>query len=185
MDPELADRARRGDHDAFAALAASAIGPLTAVARLILRDEEAAQDAVQESLVDAWRGIRGLRDPERAEAWLRRLLVRKCQAQTRSSSPRRVVELDLTRFDAPNDHDLVAGLATRDQLERGLRQLSIEHRAVLVVTYYLDLPVKSAADVLGIPVGTLKSRHVRALSALRATIEADERRAATARERYA
>ena len=75
MQQELVERARRGDHDAFAALAGAAIFRLDAAARLILRDPDQAKDAVQETLVRAWRDLPTLRDPARFDAWLHRLLV--------------------------------------------------------------------------------------------------------------
>src|SRR4029079_2412844 len=83
MQHDLAARAREGDHDAFAALVDGSIGRLYAVACLILRDRDRAHDAVQEALLAAWRDIRGLRDPERVDAWFRRLVVRACYRQAR------------------------------------------------------------------------------------------------------
>ena len=65
MQRDLADRATAGDHAAFAELASDAIGRLYRVAYLILRDTDAANDAVQNALIAAWRGVRGLRDPDR------------------------------------------------------------------------------------------------------------------------
>ena len=83
MQQELVERARRGDHDAFASLAAAAIFRLDAAARLILRDPEWAKDAVQETLVRAWRDLPTLRNPDRFDAWLHRLLVRACIDEAR------------------------------------------------------------------------------------------------------
>jgi len=70
---DLVDRAKRGDHDAFALLVGSAIARLDAAARLILRDPELARDAVQEGFLRAWRNLPALRDPDRFDACLRRL----------------------------------------------------------------------------------------------------------------
>ena len=75
---ELVERAKRGDHDAFADLVHPALARLDAAARLILRDPELARDAVQEALIRAWRDLPGLRDPDRFDAWLRRLTVNAC-----------------------------------------------------------------------------------------------------------
>jgi RNA polymerase sigma-70 factor (ECF subfamily) len=185
MDRELAIRARSGDHEAFAELAARSIGRLTAVARLILRDEDRAQDAVQDALVDAWRDIRGLRDPDRLEAWLHRLLVHSCYSHARRDRRRTVVEVSLTPADEPKVADVQRSVAAQDQLERGLRRLSHEQRVVLVLTYYVDLPLADAARVLDIPVGTMKSRLSRATQALRAALDADDREPALAQERFA
>src|SRR5262245_13338463 len=92
---ELVERARRGDHDAFADLAGSAIARLDSAARLIVRDPDRAKDAVQEALVHAWRDLPGLRDPDRFEAWLYRLLVHACYDELHRSRRQRF-ELDLS-----------------------------------------------------------------------------------------
>jgi RNA polymerase sigma-70 factor (ECF subfamily) len=175
MQRELVVRAREGDHDAFSALAAGSIERLLRVARLIVRDDDRAQDAVQDALVNAWLNVRGLRDPDRFDAWLHRLLVRACYRTAGSERRRRIVELPLL----PGDHDAVPdtqqALAVRDQLDRGFRLLPVDLRAVLVVHHYLSLRDSEAADMLDIPIGTMKSRLHRATSALRAALEAEER----------
>jgi RNA polymerase sigma-70 factor (ECF subfamily) len=175
MSRQLVTRAREGDHDAFARLAAGSIGRLNAVARLILRDSIAAEDAVQDALVDAWRNLPALRDPDRFDAWLNRVLVRSCQDSWRRRSRRALVELPLlTNDEAPVD-DVQTMTAESDALERGLRRLTVEQRTVIVLTYYLDLSLADVASTLGVPVGTVKSRLNRSVAALRASIEADER----------
>jgi RNA polymerase sigma-70 factor, ECF subfamily len=176
MSREIVVRAQEGDHDAFERLAAASIGRLNAIARLILHDHAAAEDAVQEALVAAWRNLRGLRDPDRFDAWLTTILVRACQDARRRSSRRGVMELPLGATETPTSDDAEASFATSDRLERGLRRLTIDQRTVLVVAYYLDLPSADAAAILGIPIGTLKSRLSRSIVALRAAIDADERR---------
>jgi RNA polymerase sigma-70 factor (ECF subfamily) len=167
--------ARQGDHDAFTALVTGAINGLYATARLILRSDDLADDAVQDALLRAWLGIRGLRDPDRFEAWLRRLLVHACYRAARHRRKRRVFEIHDLPFAGPTTVDGQLSLAIRDQLERGFGRLAPEQRAVLVVHHFLDLPDAEAADVLGIPIGTLKSRLNRAKSALRAALAAEDR----------
>jgi RNA polymerase sigma-70 factor (ECF subfamily) len=168
-------RAREGDHVAFSELAARSIGRLTAAAQMILRDQYGAQDAVQDTLVEAWRSLPGLRDPDRFEAWLRKLLVRACYRRAKRDWGRGQIEIRLT----PSDEPVAAGaerqVALHDQLERGMVRLSTEQRAVIVLVYYLDLPLADAAHALGVPLGTTKSRLNRATQALRAAVEADER----------
>lgn len=171
---ELVERARQGDRDAFAVLAGAALGRLDGAARLILRDRELARDAVQEALVRAWRDLPGLRDPERFDAWLHRLTIRACIDEARRHR-RRPIEVELVPIDAPAAGDAMALLADRDELERALRRLEPEQRAVIVLTYYLGMPVPDAAASLGIPTGTAKSRLHRAIAALRAAIEAEAR----------
>jgi RNA polymerase sigma factor (sigma-70 family) len=173
MQRELVEQARRGDHDAFAALAGAAINRLDAAARLILRDPEQAKDAVQNALVRAWRDLPTLRDPERFDAWLHRLLVRCCIDETRRSRRQRF-DVELTELSAATaDHE--SALAARDALERGFRRLEPEQRALIVLHHYLDLPLPEVAFALRIPLGTAKSRLHRALQVMRAGIEADAR----------
>jgi RNA polymerase sigma-70 factor (ECF subfamily) len=175
MDRTLVERARDGDHEAFAALARSSVDRLYTVARLILRDEDRANDAVQEALIAAWRGIRALREPDAWNAWLHRLVVRACYRLAARERRRPVVELRLAEDRTTESADGTAGVADRDQLERGFRRLPIEQRAVLVLHHFLGLSVPQAAEVLGIPTGTAKSRLHRATEAMRAALEADAR----------
>jgi RNA polymerase sigma-70 factor (ECF subfamily) len=175
MQRELVERARGGDHDAFAVLAGAAISRLDSAAWLILRDPDHAKDAVQNALVRAWRDLPALRDPDRFDAWLHRLLVRACIDEARRLRRHRVdVELtDLNVAVATGDHE--SSIADRDQLERGFLRLDPEMRAVIVLHHYLDLTLPDVAATLGIPVGTAKSRLHRALGLMRAALDADAR----------
>jgi len=175
VDRELVIRARAGDADAFTTLVESAADGLYSTARLILRRDDDAEDAVQDALLRAWLGIRGLRDPDRIEAWLRRLTVRACYRAARRRRNRGTVEVAIDGVSEPSSPDRAHNLAARDQLERGFRRLPVDHRAVLVVHHYLGLSDADASDVLGIPIGTMKSRLHRATTALRAAIDADDR----------
>jgi RNA polymerase sigma-70 factor (ECF subfamily) len=174
MQQELVERARRGDHDAFAELAGAAIFRLDAAARLILRDPDQAKDAVQETLVRAWRGLPALRNTDRFDAWLHRLLVRACIDEARRLRRHRV-DVELTPLDAPAIDDTTSLLADRDQLARGFSRLEPEARALVVLYYYLDLPLPEVAIALSIPLGTAKSRLHRALQSMRAALDADAR----------
>jgi RNA polymerase sigma-70 factor (ECF subfamily) len=174
----LVEAAQRGDHDAFEALAINAADRLFAVARLILRDIPSAEDAVQEALVHAWRDLPRLRDPERFDAWLHRLLVNACADQGRL---RRRWSAEIAIVHAvPTVDDGVGSMADRDQLERGFRRLKPEQRAAVVLHYYLGLTAPEVAETLGIPVGTAKSRLHYATETLRAALEADARGSAAA-----
>jgi RNA polymerase sigma factor (sigma-70 family) len=181
----LVERARDGDHEAFAALATASSARLFATATLILRDEDRAKDAVQEALIGAWRGIRALREPDAWESWLYRLVVRASYRQVRRTSRVSIVDLHLGERDEPTIDDAGVLLADRDQLDRGFLRLPAEQRAILVLHYYLGLPLAELADVLGIPAGTVKSRLHRATGAMRAALEADARDAIRAQERLA
>ena len=174
MQRDLVERAMSGDHDAFSELARVSVSRLLVIARLILHDEPAAEDATQEALVAAWRHIRGLRDPERFEAWLHRLLVNACHREARHGRSRSSREVHLPVIDSP-EPDETGRLLDRDQLDRGFRRLDIDHRAVIVLYYYLGLRPEEAADVLGLPAGTVRSRLHRAMQQMRAALEADAR----------
>jgi RNA polymerase sigma-70 factor (ECF subfamily) len=182
MHRDLILRARNGDHNAFTALAAEAFDRLHRTARLILRSDDLAADAVQEALVSAWLHIRAVRDPDRFDGWLHRLVVRACYREARRNRRHGVVEIRLAPYRSTDEPDAAGPAADRDQLDRGFKRLSPEQRAVLVVHYYLGMTEREAATVLDIPVGTVKSRLNRAMHALRAALEADERALVLTRE---
>jgi RNA polymerase sigma-70 factor (ECF subfamily) len=168
MQRILVDQAMRGDQEAFARLVDASIDRCYAVATLILRDRETAQDAVQEAFVSAWRDVASLRDPGAWDAWLYRLTVWACYRHARKRRRRSTVELRaIPDLDPVGDPDLAIDVAERDEIERRLGELPVDQRAVIVVHFFLDLPLTDAARVLDIPVGTAKSRLHRALRSLR------------------
>ncbi|MEP6639061.1 MAG: sigma-70 family RNA polymerase sigma factor [Chloroflexota bacterium] len=168
MTSDLVARAQCGDRQAFDALATAEYDRLYAVARRILRDGYAAEDAVQDTLIRAWRDLRSLRDPDRFEAWLHRLLVRACQDQFRRNRRGVVaVEVLTDRLDPSDDY---ARVIHRDELERAFLGLSIDQRAVLVLTHYVGLPAAEVASILGIPSGTVSSRLHYGLRTMRAAL---------------
>ena len=159
----------RGDHDAFAELARAAVVRLDQAARLILRDPELARDAVQEGLIRAWRDLPKLRDPDRFDAWIHRLTVNACIDQTRRRR-RRPIEVELAPVHAPAISDMAGSLADRDHVDSVLRRLDEQGRAIVVLHYYLGMPLTEVAATLGIPIGTVKSRLHRALEDMRFAI---------------
>jgi RNA polymerase sigma-70 factor, ECF subfamily len=173
VQAELVARARRGDREAFGVLAAGAVDRMYATARLLLRDTELAEDATQDALVRAWRDLPSLRDADRFDAWLYRLVVRSCVDLGRHRQRWRASIAQLHR--EPAEADRSAELADRDQIERGLRRLSDPQQMVLILHYYVGLSGEEAAEALGIPRGTFKSRLHYAIEALRAALEAEER----------
>ena len=183
MQRDLVERAIAGDHGAFSELARVSVGRLYVVARLILRDDARAEDATQEALVAAWQRVAGLRDPDRFEAWLHRLLVHACYREAGRVKRRGIFEVRVDSLVMPEaspatfdgSGDLAFGLAERDQLERGFRRLDLDQRAVLVMHYYLGFSLDEAAVVLAIPPGTVRSRLHRAINAMRSALEADAR----------
>lgn len=173
MDRILVERAQRGDREAFAQLAIAASDRLYAVALRVLRDADAAGDALQTALVKIWHGLPALRDPDRFDGWSYQVVVRQCHSEIRARR-RRPFELALHMEAAPVG-DAQIGVALRDELERGFSRLNADQRAVLVLMYYRDLSVGEIADTLGVSIGTVKSRLHYARSAMRAAIEADAR----------
>jgi RNA polymerase sigma-70 factor (ECF subfamily) len=135
------------------------------MARLITRDPELARDAVQESLLAAWRDLPGLRDPERFDAWTHRLTARACVALARRQ--RRRPEVELGEIDPPVAGDMAAAVAERELLDRALRALDPERRALLVMHIYAGIPLPEVATSLDLPLGTAKSRLSRTLASLR------------------
>jgi RNA polymerase sigma-70 factor (ECF subfamily) len=174
MDTDLVVRAQRGDEEAFASLAVAAGNRLHAVAYRILRDIDLAEDATQQALLTIWRDLPQLRDPARFDAWSYRLLVRACYAEGRRTH-QWAPNLRLFPADGPDSADGMSSVVDRDQLERGFRRLSIEHRAVVVLHHYLDLPLEQVAETLGVPLGTARSRLLHAMRGLRAALDADAR----------
>jgi RNA polymerase sigma-70 factor (ECF subfamily) len=120
-----------------------------------------------------------LREVERFDAWSYRLLVRACYDEVKLR-PRWLPESAMGSEREPVAADDYLGVVRRDELERAFPRLSVEHRAVIVLRYMLDLPLQQVADALGVSVGTVGSRLDRALKALRAALDADARIASPA-----
>jgi RNA polymerase sigma-70 factor (ECF subfamily) len=174
VDTDLVKRAQHGDREAFGLIAAGIATRFLAISRRILRDLDLAEDAAQQALVAVWRDLPQLRDPARFDAWSYRLLVRACYSEGRAAR-RWSPSLRLLPEDAPEAPSALDEVIDRDQLERGIRRLSVDHRAVLVLHYFADLPPDQVAEVLEIPVGTVHSRLHYAMRAMRAALDADER----------
>jgi RNA polymerase sigma-70 factor (ECF subfamily) len=174
MDTDLVIRAQHGDKEAYTILATGIADRFLAVARRILRDFDLAEDATQQALLAAWRDLPQLRDPDRFESWSYRLLVRACYTEGRRER-RWAPSLRLLPEQEQGADDDLSSIVDRDQLERGFRRLSIDHRMVVVLHHYLDLPLDRVAEILGIPVGTAHSRLHHAMRGLRAALDADAR----------
>ena len=167
----LVELAITGDEDAYAGLMAIAGDRLIAIAYRILRDLDRAEDAVQTTLVNAWRDLPTLRDPDRFEAWLTRILVRACYAEA-GRSRRWTATMRVLPIDLPSPSDPMSSVADRDRLDRGFRRLPTDQRAIVVLHHYLGWSQPEIAQALDVPLGTIKSRLFYATRALRAAIEA-------------
>jgi RNA polymerase sigma-70 factor (ECF subfamily) len=174
VDRDLVESAQRGDQAAFVELIRSRVDRLYATSQRIVRDVDRAEDALQDALVIAWRDMRGLRDPDRFDAWLHRLVVRRC-IDDATRERRRTANLRTLPVDGPAAPDDLLALADRDQLERGFRRLAPDQRAILVLHHYEGYAPSEIAETLGIPAGTARSRLHHAHRAMRAALEADAR----------
>jgi RNA polymerase sigma-70 factor, ECF subfamily len=170
----LVDSAMRGEVEAFDALARAVGDRCMAIAVRILRDGDQAEDAVQAALITAWRELRTLRDPDRFEPWLHRILTNECYAEARRGR-RWKADIRLVTMAEPAARQEILTVHDRDQLDRAFRRLTLEQRAVLVFHHYLGLSLADIAERLDIPSGTVKSRIHYATAALRASVEADAR----------
>jgi len=174
MERSLVVRAQSGDREAFTALALQVSDSLFAVAQRILRDFDGAADALQVTLVRLWRDLPSLEDPARFEAWAYRVLVRACHDSLRARR-RQVPQLRLHSSDGAVVSDPATAVSNREELERAFRTLTVEQRTVLVLQYYRDLPLAEIADLLHVPIGTVRSRLHYAKQALRSALDAETR----------
>ena len=171
VDRTLVEQAREGVPGAYERLARESSRRLFLIAHRILRDTDAAEDAVQNTLVTIWRELPRLRDPERFDVWSYRIVTRASIVEAKRK--RRSVSITDIGVSEPTTSDTAAGIATRDLLERAFARLTPESRAVLVLRYYVDLPNKEIAQILGIPYGTVGSRLHRAIGDMRSLLGAD------------
>ncbi len=169
---DVVERAMRGDHDAFGMLVNLTSDRMYAIATRILRDAHLAEDALQSSLITAWRELPRLRDPDRFEAWIRRLLVHACYAEARR---RRTWagNVRVLPIDGPVAADEIVAVSDRDALDRAFRRLTVEQRAIVVLHHHVGLSLVEIAETLGIPAGTARSRLHYATRLLRSALEAD------------
>jgi RNA polymerase sigma-70 factor, ECF subfamily len=184
MRVDLVEKAMRGDRDAFTALAAASVDRCYSLAYRILRDPHRAQDATQQALFGAWRDLPRLRDPERFEAWLHRLVVHACYGELRSHRRWTAQVRTVTPVNPTGVRDPEQSIAERDEIEAAFRALNPEQRAVVVLHHYIGYSLTEIADALGIPVGTARSRLHYAVRRMRAALD-DERRLVTIEERSA
>ena len=175
----LVDLARSGDVDAFESLVRTRMDAMYRLSLAILGNESDAADAAQETFVAMWRRLPQLRDPDRFDAWLGRVAVNSCRMVLRSRGRRRLRELPLADMDAIDELAVGPADASRPDaaiLKAAIRRLSLDHRAVLALHHLEDRPVAEVAEILGIPVGTAKSRLFNARAALDKALRQEEGR---------
>ena len=167
------ERARRGDDVAFGELVDADGDRCFAIAYRILRDHEAAQDAVQQAFLLAWRDLPRLRDVERYDVWLHRLLVNACYEESRRRR-RWSGRVRALPVDGPAGPDPMVTVDDRDLIERAFAKLTPDHRAVFVLHHYAGMPVDAIAEVVGVPIGTVKSRLHYAARSLRGALAVND-----------
>ena len=171
MERELLLRARAGDREAFGLIVVEKGEALLRTAQAILGSEADARDATQETFVNAWRRLGGLRNPERFDAWLGRILINECRQVLRQR--RRVREVALgTGVEGHLPADDGSDPASAD-FDAAFARLSVDQRALLVLHHLHGYGVRDIAAWLGIPAGTVKWRLARARRALAAELAND------------
>lgn len=175
----LVELAREGDEHAFGTLVDSRTPRLLRLALSILGSEADARDVVQDSFLRAWRDLPRLRDVDRFDAWLARIVVNGCRDRWRSH--RRVALREIPASELDPDREPAAAtpigerVASADMIKRAFARLPIDQRTVLVLHYVEELPVVEIAASLAIPVGTAKWRLHRARGALSRALELERR----------
>jgi RNA polymerase sigma-70 factor (ECF subfamily) len=168
VDRALVDRARAGDREAYERLARAVGDELFQVAYRILRDLDSAEDAVQRALVAIWHDLPMLRDLDRFEAWAYRVVTRTSLDEARQRRRHGLVRETLPV--EPSEPDALRSVVIRDELAHAFDDLRPEHRAVVVLHYYVGLPLGEIAEILGIPYGTVGSRLHYALQRMRTSL---------------
>ena len=174
MDRDLIESAQRGDQAAFVDLVRARGDRWFAIAHRILREVDRAEDALQDALVIAWRDLPDLRDPDRFDPWVQRLLTNVCIDHA-GRERRRLAQLRVLTVEASTMSDDILSVADRDQLDRAFRRLTPDERAILVLRHYIGYEPTEIAELLGQPAGTVRSRLHHATRAMRAAIDADAR----------
>ncbi|HUP83703.1 MAG TPA: RNA polymerase sigma factor [Candidatus Limnocylindria bacterium] len=170
MDRELLLQARAGDREAFELVVVAKAEPLLRTALAILGNEADARDAVQETFVNAWRGFSGLRDPERFDAWLGRILINQCRMALRHRG--RVREIPMPdSADSVYQRPASETSASTSDFDVAFNRLSADQRSLLVMHHLHGYDVREIGQWLGIPSGTVKWRLSRARKALAAELE--------------
>jgi RNA polymerase sigma-70 factor (ECF subfamily) len=179
----LVDLARSGDADAFESLVRSRMDATYRLGLAILGDEADAADAAQETFVAAWRELPRLRDLDRFDAWLQRVTVNACRMSLRARGRRRIREIPMAHLGAAQERPLdYAALRQADGgrddaevLKGALGRLSLDQRAILALHHLEGRPLAEVAEILGVPVGTAKSRLFKARPALDRALREEER----------
>jgi RNA polymerase sigma-70 factor (ECF subfamily) len=154
---------------AFHRLAGSSLDSSFRLAAHLVGDRSDAEDVVQEALTLAWRAWPSLRDRDRFDAWFERIVVNTAYERLRKRRRTPTAHLPVELADRGTDR--LSAALDRDAIARALDGLSADHRVVVVLRYWRDLPIEEIATRLGVPSGTVRSRLHYALRELRLRIE--------------
>ena len=166
--PQTLSRALQGDSDSFSRLIEPLLDPAYRLAAVMLADRTAAEDAVQEAAVKAWRKLRQLRGDEGSlRSWFLSIVANECR-MARRGRWWSVIKLADVRSPAAEPDDV------RSDLHQALLRLTPEERLPLVLHFYLDLPLEELARTLGVSPSAAKSRVYRAARRLRDDLTIEE-----------
>lgn len=180
-EASLVERARRGDHDAFAALIDPRVEPTYRTALAILGNEADARDATQDIFVRVWSNLPDLRDPGLFSSWMGRIVVNTCRSAIRGRRRRFVREIPYGWL--PEEGEWAGALAEShdertadlDLVERALARISAAERTLLSLHHYEHLGLEHIGVLLGVPARTVKSRLFSARRALERALEVERR----------
>jgi RNA polymerase sigma-70 factor, ECF subfamily len=178
LDQVTLARARRGDEAAFAALVRHYDTGLRSLAYRLLGDRARMDDALQEAYLSAYRALPRFRGDSSLGTWLYRIAYNACLDQLKRT--RDVVDLESVRDRAQAGGDQIDALSLRQTLAAALTALPLEDRAAVLLVDANGFDYRGAAELLGIPEGTVASRLNRARAALRQTLQ-NERKGASNR----
>ena len=163
------------DDELFRGLVTGRLDAAYRLAAVVLGDPVEAEDATHDAVVRAWSSFGALRDPASFDAWFQRIVVNTCRDRMRRGRVRRSLPLASDLPGLPAVADAAQGAPERDALARALERLTPDHRMVVVLRFYADLPIEAIAQHLGEPSGTIRSRLHHALRSLRAAYDAGAR----------
>jgi RNA polymerase sigma-70 factor (ECF subfamily) len=157
--------------DAFERLSDRCLDEAYRLAAVVLRDPVEAEDVVHDAAIIAWRKLASLRDPGRFDAWFGRIVLNLCRDRLRSQSRSRIREAALGSQMQLGRTDEFGLVADREAIARAFARLDPDLQLVVVLRFYKDMPLESMAELLDIPLGTVKSRLHKGLRRLRAELE--------------
>jgi RNA polymerase sigma-70 factor (ECF subfamily) len=165
---DLVLRARSGDADAFGLVVNLRLSRMLRTAKAILGNDDDAAEAVQEAFLSAWIHLPSLRDGDKFDPWLNKVLLNRCRDAIRRRSRSRQIVLDAEEIDRTGPPTPAVGFPA---IREAFGDLSVENRQILLLHHVHGLPVAEIGRQLGIPIGTAKSRLWTARRALERALE--------------